>query len=369
MYTVLIADDEIDERKLIRFLLQDFDIDFHILEASNGKEAYNLSQSNHIDILISDVQMPFYSGIELAEKIKETNPDIDVLFFSGYDDFSYIKAALSLKAVNYILKPVDPDEFHKYITEIVNGMNSHVIEYAKSEQYIENQFHDNIINSDNTNSSHIATDEEMQQLIKEAETAINLKQPDRLSSVMQNILSRYSDMPNLSHIYIRHICTTLLTMLLNALPSVSDMERQNAAKEIYSFLHFSDIVNLINYYTSMVVNRFRQEQNSSNYIIYQVEQYIQTHYQEDLTLTDLADIAYLNPNYLSNMFSSVTGCTLNKYIKNIRMQKAQELLLNTNMKITDISESVGFHNTSYFCKSFQKMFGTTPERFRQGDAK
>ena len=49
------------------------------------------------------------------------------------------------------------------------------------------------------------------------------------------------------------------------------------------------------------------------------------------------------------------------------MEKAQELLLNTNMKVSDISQAVGYPNTSYFCKSFQKMFGATPERFRQRD--
>lgn len=130
MYTLLIADDEADERTLIRFLLNDFRNTFHILEAQNGRDALELLTNNHVDILLSDIQMPFLSGIELVSQVKEKNPDIEVLFFSGYDDFSYVKAALSLKAVNYILKPVDPDEFHKVLTEIVDRLDSHKIEFS-----------------------------------------------------------------------------------------------------------------------------------------------------------------------------------------------------------------------------------------------
>ena len=100
MYTLLIADDEADERTLIRFLLNDFRNTFHILEAQNGRDALELLTNNYVDILLSDIQMPFLSGIELVSQVKEKNPDIEVLFFSGYDDFSYVKAALSLKAVN-----------------------------------------------------------------------------------------------------------------------------------------------------------------------------------------------------------------------------------------------------------------------------
>ena len=84
--------------------------------------------------------MPFLNGIDLVSRVKEVNPDVEVLFFSGYDDFAYVKAALSLKAVNYILKPVDPDEFHKVLTEIVGRLDSHKLQFSRSEQYMETDF-------------------------------------------------------------------------------------------------------------------------------------------------------------------------------------------------------------------------------------
>ncbi|MBO5032513.1 MAG: response regulator [Lachnospiraceae bacterium] len=369
MYTLLIADDETDERTLIRFLLKDFEYTFHILEAPNGRDALELLTSNHVDVLLSDIQMPFINGIDLVSTVKEKNPDIEVLFFSGYDDFSYVKAALSLKAVNYILKPVNPTEFHKIIMEIVSRLDSHKLEFSKSEQYIEEHFHDIVREMPAESSEQISIDDTTNLMLRNIEAAIKMKQPEQLSMHVHTLLEQYADIPNLSHIYIRYVCTTLLKMLISAIPTQSDECLQNAAKEIYSFRHFSDIVKLIESYLSLVVKAFEQEQNAPNYAVYQVQQYIRMHYQEDLTLNTLADLVYLNPNYLSNVFAQITGCTLNKYIKQIRMEKAQELLLNTNMKVTDISQAVGYPNTSYFCKSFQKLFGTTPERFRQGESK
>lgn len=290
-------------------------------------------------------------------------------FFSGYDDFSYVKAALSLKAVNYILKPVDPVEFHKLLVEIVNRLDSHKIEFSKSEKYIEKHFHDIIGNIETRNSSHGSIDIDTNLLLHDIETAIKMKQAGQLSKQVHILLNKYATIPNLSHIYIRHVCTTLLKMLISVLPAQTDEDLQNAVKEIYSYRHFSDIVKLIESYLSLVTSIFEQEHNASHYAVYQVEQYIRLHYKEDLTLSTLADLVYLNPNYLSNIFAQVTGCTLNKYVKQIRMEKAQEMLLNTNMKVTDISQAVGYPNTSYFCKSFQKLFGASPEQFRHGDTK
>ena len=369
MYTLLIADDEADERALIRFLLNDFKDTFHILEAQNGRDALELLTTSHVDVLLSDIQMPFLNGIDLVRTIKEQNPDIEVLFFSGYDDFAYVKAALSLKAVNYILKPVDPEELHRLMNEIAGRLDSHKLSFSKSEQYIETDFHDIVRKKPGKASDTLSVDEATNLMLQKIAAAIRTKQAEQLSVQVHALLEQYADIPKLSHIYIRHVCTTLLKMLLAALPARSDEDLQDAAREIYSFRHFSDIVKMIESYLSDVTAEFEREQNASNYAVYQVEQYIRLHYGEDLTLNLLADMVYLNPNYLSNIFAQVTGCTLNKYIKQVRMEKAQELLLNTNMKVTDISQTVGYPNTSYFCKTFQKLFGTTPERFRQGETK
>ena len=57
---------------------------------------------------------------------------------------------------------------------------------------------------------------------------------------------------------------------------------------------------------------------------------------------------------------------LNRFIRVVRMEKAKELLCNSNMKVAQVSEQVGIPNVSYFCRSFREFFGDTPEACRKG---
>ena len=211
MYTLLIADDEAHERDLIRFLLRDSKHILHILEAQNGRDAFEQLSNNHVDILLCDIEMPFLNGIELAKKVKEQNPDIEILFFSGYDDFVYVKAALSLKAVSYILKPVDPAEFDKLLTEIISRLDSKKIEFAKSDQYIEAHFHDTIPQIAAKEINHPSIDTATSLALQNIESAVKMRQAEQLSMQVHTLLNSYAQLPNLSHIYIRYICTSLIT--------------------------------------------------------------------------------------------------------------------------------------------------------------
>ena len=98
-----------------------------------------------------------------------------------------------------------------------------------------------------------------------------------------------------------------------------------------------------------------------------VEQYIREHYEDVLSLDILAEKVYLTPHYLSSIFIQEKGVGINKYIKTIRMDKARELLMKTNRKISDICIQVGYTNVSYFCRSFRNEYGVTPDQYRRQD--
>ena len=74
MYTYLIVDDEMIERKGIRMLLARMNIRENILEASNGEEALEVFEKEKIDVLLTDINMPFMDGIELLSRIHEEYP-------------------------------------------------------------------------------------------------------------------------------------------------------------------------------------------------------------------------------------------------------------------------------------------------------
>ena len=131
MYTYLIVDDEMIERKGIRMLLSRMNIRENILEASNGEEALEVFEKEKIDVLLTDINMPFMDGIELLSRIHEEYPGTETVIFSGYDEFSYAKKAISYGVSAYILKPVNPEEFEncashsRYFSDELDAQNSH----------------------------------------------------------------------------------------------------------------------------------------------------------------------------------------------------------------------------------------------------
>lgn len=124
MYRILIADDEKIERAGIRFLLDQMGQEFEIFEAVNGKEALEWLEQNQADILITDVKMPFVNGIELLEQVTKRCPDMKKVIFSGYGEFEYARQAMRFGVEEYILKPVDPEEFNRVMEKAVADLDS-----------------------------------------------------------------------------------------------------------------------------------------------------------------------------------------------------------------------------------------------------
>lgn len=364
MYQLLIADDELDERMLVKYLLKEYEDDINITEASNGKMAVSLLQKQHFDILISDIEMPFINGIDLATKAKELYPDIEIMFFSGFDDFNYVRNALSLHAVNYILKPINQTEFHESLSEILKRLDSKTIEFTKSEKYIEDHFHDTTDFCPEDSAADTTPTLEDSNLLGEIKTAIRESDTEALRNTVMHFIDKYSKLGNVSHMYIRYMCTSVLQALLSCQSDGKD-RFDSVVRQVYYYKHFSDISSLIEEYLDAACESLEKELPNQSYAVTQTIKFIEQHYNDDISLTTLADLVFLSPNYLSNIFAKETGSTINKYIRSVRLKKAATLVKNTNMKISDIAAKVGFSNTSYFCKKFQEAYAATPDAYRQ----
>lgn len=111
MYKVLLADDEMLDLEGMKRFIPWSELGLEVVDAvSNGFAACDVIKHRPVDILVTDINMPNMSGLELARKAIEKKPDIRIVFVSGYQDFHYVKQALSMKACSYVLKPVDDDE-------------------------------------------------------------------------------------------------------------------------------------------------------------------------------------------------------------------------------------------------------------------
>jgi two-component system response regulator YesN len=111
MYKLLIADDEYEIRNGLCNFFPWNEIGFQIVgQAENGKQAYEFLQSNSVDVVLSDIMMPVMTGLELAERIKDSKIRVRVIFLSGYKDFEYAQKALEYGLTNYILKSTNFNE-------------------------------------------------------------------------------------------------------------------------------------------------------------------------------------------------------------------------------------------------------------------
>lgn len=115
MIRLLIVDDERLEREGVKYLLAQEEGEWKIYEASNGKDALQILREEEIDLLLTDIKMPHMDGLELTSRVRELYPELPVVIFSGYSDFAFAQEAMRYGVTEYVLKPVDPEEFHKII--------------------------------------------------------------------------------------------------------------------------------------------------------------------------------------------------------------------------------------------------------------
>ena len=119
MYTVIVAD---DEQEIRRSLIRKVDwgsVGFQVIgEAENGAEALELTEKLEPDLLLTDIRMPFISGIELARQVREIRPATQIAFLSGFDDFSYAQQAIQYNIISYLLKPISSSELEKELLKM-----------------------------------------------------------------------------------------------------------------------------------------------------------------------------------------------------------------------------------------------------------
>ncbi|MBP7175060.1 MAG: response regulator [Thermoclostridium sp.] len=107
MYKLIFADDEALVRNNIVKLVQWEECGFELVDCcANGHELLEAVEKEPPDLVITDINMPFINGIDLARRLRSDFPTVKVIFLTGYDDFKYAQQAIDLKVAKYILKPV-----------------------------------------------------------------------------------------------------------------------------------------------------------------------------------------------------------------------------------------------------------------------
>ena len=238
-------------RKMIR--KEEFGIS-EVLGAYSVPQAERILETEEVDLLICDIEMPGEKGFQLLEYIERNGLDIETIMLTSYSNFDYAKQALSYHVDDYLLKPAAPEE----LNEAVGRMAEKKRKRMKEEKLMEY-------------GSHWLS-------------SVNL--PDEGDE----------------EVPIREI-NEIREYILNNLASV---------------------------------NR-----------------------------TSIAEHFFITPNYLSRLFKKETGMLLTEYIQKERMTKAQELLKNTELSVSEIALQTGYPSFAHFSKQFRRFTGDSPNEYRK----
>lgn len=329
MYRVMIADDEPIVAKAMMTLIDWKELDCEVIcAASDGQEVLNQLESAIPDILVTDIRMPGADGIEIARYIKEHALKVKVIILTAYADFSYAQQALKYNVVDYITKT-------GAFEGLVNAVNK-----AKS-QIVEVQ---DVV-------SRIVKGE-----IKKAGEAF-------LRFTAAQLCSDYSaNSMKSSGISIQNECKRFLKEQGKTLYDITDL-KPSITKTIYSCYYKKEYEQLVLEIIEKTAALLSESKNHKNRLITECERYINEHYCENLMVGEIADALDTSRSYLSRIFKETTGETMIATINQKKLVKAMEFLDETDMKIYEVADALGFENVTYFSHFFKKGTGISPKEY------
>lgn len=398
MYQVLIVDDEPFVRQGIKVIIDWESYGFQIAaEAKNGLEAIELMKTQKFDLVFMDIRMPGMSGLEASAKIRSSiSKRIKIVLLSGFSEFTYAQEALKYNISHYLLKPLDPDELVKILNETSKELDKQVkVEQARRDtasivgahyllETLTGRKNEKVARgleklfNGQSNFSYLyieidGNDDAFSQLKREEQTESFWELYDYLSSTLGKFKGNL-------------LCNVDKNQIFELGMILSDqLVRANYCEEQESFIEklkvrtnlafgytlnwyvgsqVETINDILVSYLSAIDKKANESQDGDVELLARIEDEIQKNYRENLSLKELSDKYFINSAYLGQLFKKRYGVYFKDYLNCVRIEKAKELLLNSNEKVYKISELVGYNNVDYFINKFTKVVGTTPSKYR-----
>lgn len=398
MYKVLIADDEPMIREGLPVLVDWTALGFGIeMVVDGGEAALSYVQSgNPVDLLVVDVQMPGMGGIELVGRLREENADLRVIVISGFDKFDYVRAMAAYGIENYLLKPINENELEQTLKNVAGKLAK---EREQQERLALDQhlIRENIINrwvygsiGDNELQErarfleidleaapyrpallrlprHATANDSMnaflccRRLLREHGTC------DCSRNYTGDILLVFQDAGEEEAI-VRLLADTVSTVF----DTLSITLRVVLGDSVANYWQIADsfreacrrmvYLDLSRHIDSSTELASHEEKSPSSI---RLAQYVLDHYAEELSLKQLSVHFRCNAAYIGQVFKKDMGQTFGKYLKQLRLEKAKELLRESSLSMGDIAVRVGYQNISYFFSIFKMSTGQSPSEYRR----
>lgn len=338
MYNILFVDDD----ETIAFIISNMRLwknsNFKIKKyVKNGKLALELLENEKFDLVITDIRMPIVDGLEILEAMRRRGDETLLVLASTYSEFEYAKRGLQNGAIDYIIKPITEEnlkELLKKVESILDKSNKQENEkkFIVSKEKIE-KWYNNLIKSDYSASKLIKDYIEEMSLLNEYEKK-NIISEALFQGVWNKLCATFNWVDKLIDI--------------KFLFSEEGFEKEVEDK-IYTIKEFVDKYKLdkydatINKACSIIINNIRKDK-ILDIVSYELE---------------------LSKDYIGRIFKNKLGITISEYSTIIKMEYAKKVLKNTNMKVYEISEYLGYSTVDYFSKLFKAYTSFTPVQYRK----
>lgn len=388
-----------------------------VFTARSLKGAVEILEKEPIQAVVTDIEMPNGSGLDLLEWINAHLPDIVTIFCTSYADFNYARRALELHSFDYYLKPIDFDHLYHLLERVVAEIRRREAEnhqktlggYWTDQQdenknyfwleilirnygYAEDELeefaasrHLNYSYSDVYLMGMLQLDGDMDQMrytdrqfvinniLRElfgkkqmAVEALIGEHDNRWLIVAQDIQSR-DDESAFADI------KATFRALKECLKCRMDFlyERNVPLKDMRgAYLDLEQGMKLLkpcgeDTCVPLETPKVEEVSEDSERALEQLKTYLEAHYNEKISQDQMAEQVYYNLAYISKLFKRRYGMSIGNYIMEYRIQTAKELLMQDKFSVTEIALQVGYGNFAYFSRLFKKKTGYAPVEYRK----
>ena len=361
MLKVFLVEDESIMREGLRDNMpwQQYGYDF-VGEASDGEMALPLIRKTRPDVLITDIKMPFMSGIEFAEAIRKYGLQTEIVVITGYAEFEYVHKLLHLGVYGYLLKPLDKEELKSCMCRL-------------KDKILHNQELEALVRQDKGSSeagegNYLMPDEDKMLL---GELLIEGKAVEVLA-LIENYHSELC-MRRISSNQMKQNYTYLFNSIYRALlkKGLVDDEVKSCMLTLFEerFSELEDARETFDFIRGLLEQLLgslhHTENEEENLHLQKSLDYIDKHFASNISMAEVANYIGVSYGYLSYILNKNIYGGFVRALRNRRLKEAKKLLVSSEFKIYDIAEQCGFTNSRYFCTMFYADEGMTPTEYRK----
>ncbi|EOS23419.1 hypothetical protein C806_02924 [Lachnospiraceae bacterium 3-1] len=200
---------------------------------------------------------------------------------------------------------------------------------------------------------------------KQLVTAIESKNPDLVREQNKKFISCICSLEKVSRLYIQNLLYSIVKAVYDIVPGTVYEKVLILAEALFQE---NDLKTMLKEYERIIefmMDSLENEKVDESRIVQNIKNLVEKEYMKDISLNYVADKVNLAPAYVSYIFKKETNQTLVKFITDVKMQKAKQLLEEGNLKIVQIGRACGYGNQSYFNRLFKNYYGVTPKQYRE----